>query len=620
MPRPPVPRNCFGTLGVRGPGTARVWGGVFWDCGQGGALATLTGHMDAQPNMDDAGCPPWRWGHLALGMLVAASWLALSGLNFWMGELNQDEGWYLYAAGQIREGRLPYRDFAFTQPPMLPLVYSWGYHWVERFGLAGGRALTWFFGALGVLSAVWLSMRTGPRKAQRLTAGICFILVAINLYQSYFTTVVKTYALSGMFLTAGLAMLSFVGRRKAFRAAFGAGFLLACATATRLSLGAALALGGFYLLACRRRLKAWAWLDFGLGGLLGLALAFLPFMAIGGEGFRFGLMEYHALREAGPWMVQLAYKVGCLSRLVQAYFPAALMGLFLLGVAGGHACRRGAPIEGTDLPEPDSPLDDTPPCFNSFLWVVAGVLGLVHLAAPFPYDDYQVPVYPIFCVALAATAARWWLRVETRRFGNGPAGMRSARRLAILTGLWLACGLYAFSSPLAQGWFVAGRDRIWWRLREQSPMAQLRDTGNWVRELTLAEQGTELLTQDTYLAVEAGLRVPRGLEMGPFSYYPDWPRARAERIGVMNRDRMLELLATGTNAPIAALSGYSLSIRSPEVEEISREDRAAFDALLESRFDRVETVPAFGQAGTPLEIWRLKHVEDADDPAETAGE
>ncbi|NTV53678.1 MAG: hypothetical protein HGA76_11805, partial [Candidatus Firestonebacteria bacterium] len=79
--------------------------------------------------------------------------------------------------------------------------------------------------------------------------------------------------------------------------------------------------------------------------------------------------------------------------------------------------------------------------------------------------------------------------------------------MAILTVTWLTCGLYAFSSPLAQSWFVAGRDRIWWRLREESPVAQLRDTAKWVRALNTPEGGTHLLTQDTYLAVEAGLTV-----------------------------------------------------------------------------------------------------------------
>jgi len=578
-------------------------------------------YMETKEQSVGGPCRAWRCGHIILLLVVVASWLVLSGLNLWMGELNQDEGWYLYAAKQMTEGLMPYRDFAFTQPPMLPLVYSWTYTWVGNFGLLGGRMVTWLFGTLGLLSAVWLAMRAGPRKAQRFTAGVAFILIAINLYQSYFTIVVKTYALSGMFLCSGLALLSFVNRKSAFRAAFTSGFLLACAAATRISLGAALAVGGLYLLLFRHRVKAWAWLDFALGGFLGLAVTLLPFLAMGKEGFLFGIVEYHSLREAGPLFSQLAYKIGCLSRLAQAYLPAAAGGLILALMAFRHVARRGAPIEGTEVSSLEPPSGDIAPGFNSFLWVTVAVLGLVHLSAPFPYDDYQVPIYAVFCAALAASGARWWLRVETRRFATCSDESRSARRLAILTVIWLMCGLHAFSSPLAQGWFVAGRDRIWWRLREQSPVAQLQDMGKWVQDLTLAEGGTELLTQDTYLAVEAGLSVPHGLEMGPFSYYPDWTRERAEQIGVMNRDMLLELLSSTTNAPVAALSGYSLSIRSPEVEEISREDQMAFDEIFDDRFEHIESVPGFGQAGTTLEIWRLqKELEGDSPPAETAAE
>ncbi|HAL92037.1 MAG TPA: hypothetical protein DCM68_03320, partial [Verrucomicrobia bacterium] len=86
-------------------------------------------------------------------------------------------------------------------------------------------------------------------------------------------------------------------------------------------------------------------------------------------------------------------------------------------------------------------------------------------------------------------------------------------------------------------------------------------------------------------------------------------------------DMLLELLQGETNAPIAALSGYSLSIRSPEVEEVVREDRLAFDEILETRFERVESVPGFGQAGTTLELWRLKKEMPAwTPPAEMAEE
>ena len=560
----------------------------------------------------------WRWGHLWLFVAVAAAWLLLSLFNLWMGELNQDEGWYLYAARQLASGHIPYRDFAFTQPPLLPLAYAAFGHWTDAHGILGGRILTWLFGTLGMLAALFAAMRAGPRTAQRLTGGLCFVLVALNAFQSYFTVVVKTYALASLFLCGGILALSFVGERRGGRAALLAGLLLAGATAVRISLGAALALGGIYLLLVRGRVRPWAWLDYALSAAAGLVAVLGPFWLMGGDGFRFGVFEYHTLRETGTAFTQFAYKAGCLSRLCQDYFPAAAGALALLVAAALHARRHGAPAAESIPVLADPPIATLPPGYTPFLWTTAAVLGLVHLSAPFPYDDYFVPIYPVFCAAFSATAVRWWHRTEQRRFATASPGLRSARRLALLVFAALLCGLHVIASPRLQESFLAGRDRIWWNLRDQSPIAQLRETAQWVRELATADGGTELLTQDTYLAVEANLPVPHGLEMGPFSYYPDWPRDKAARLGVVNRDMLCELIAGDTNAPIAALSGYSLSIRCPEVLPVTNDDTLLFRSLLAKHFDRVETVPSFGQAATPLEIHRRINPdldEDAPKPA-----
>ena len=56
----------------------------------------------------------WAGTILVCGILAAA--------NLYLGDLNQDEGWYLYAAGLTAQGQLPYVDFAYTQAPVLPLV------------------------------------------------------------------------------------------------------------------------------------------------------------------------------------------------------------------------------------------------------------------------------------------------------------------------------------------------------------------------------------------------------------------------------------------------------------------------------------------------------------------
>ena len=117
-------------------------------------------------------------------------------------------------------------------------------------------------------------------------------------------------------------------------------------------------------------------------------VVFVPFIMAAPEPFRTFVLEYHAAREAGSWFSQLVYKVGCLSRVVQAYTVAVGLGVFLMLARWA----RGAvePVEKLTL----------------MLWLGLAAMTLVHLSAPFPYDDYQVPLYPLLAALLAAGLAR----------------------------------------------------------------------------------------------------------------------------------------------------------------------------------------------------------------------
>lgn len=140
-------------------------------------------------------------------------------------------------------------------------------------------------------------------------------------------------------------------------------------------------------------------------------------------------------------------------------------------------------------------------------------------------------------------------------------------------------------------------------MRSQSPLTQLRDTSDEIR----AQAGTSgvLLTQDTYLAVEAGLDVPAGMEMGPFCYFPDWTRGRAEACHVLNREMLTEVLAS-CEANVAAFSEYGLTISSPSIQPIPEEECRRLSALLETRYTPTATIPAFGQAQTQLTLYRKR--------------
>ncbi|MFH0907614.1 MAG: hypothetical protein V1929_02485 [bacterium] len=513
-------------------------------------------------------------------VVASAALAAVLGLaNLTMGELNQDEGWYLYAAGQVAQGHYPYKDFAFTQAPALPFVYALAQPLVDRYGIAGGRLFTMKMGFIGALLAAWLAARLAPKGWGTAAGLLAFMLIAVNVYQSYFTTVVKTYALCGLFLAAGFLALSYMKEKGRLWPAFVAGLLLACAAGTRISAGAALAVGGFYLLLNRKQLGDAAWLAFGVGGVAGLCVIFLPWYIVARDGFLFGVVQYHSARSAGGLVSALVYKCGFISRLVQAYYLPVALGLLVM------FARWIKPVATGPGPR-----------LSVAIWTAVALVSIVHFTAPFPYDDYEVPLYPLFCAALAVAGVRWL-------DGLSDAGLPKPRlATGVLVTVLLLCTASSFSSQINQNWMTLGRDRIWWKLRKQPVMKELKFAADVIR--SSSKPGDLLLTQDTYLAVESGRSVPRGLEMGPFSYFQDLPRDRAERIHVVNREMMTELLRT-TPATVAAFSGYSLSIRSPEVEELSADEQETLWAAVRERYGDIAEFSSFGQGATTLKIMFL---------------
>ena len=516
-------------------------------------------------------------------LVALAVFVFLGAMNLYWGELNQDEGWYLYAARQVHRGVLPYRDFAFTQGPLLPIVYSRVQELVDRHGVAGGRAVTMVFGLMAALVTSWVAARAARREVRAVAGVLAFIILSCNVYQSYFTTVVKTYSLASLLLMLGFLALSFVRSRGGMSAAFLSGLFFALAAGARLSAGAVLPVAGFYLLISRKELGDSRWVVFGLGGMLGLAGWALPFALLAPDGFRFAMFEYHSARAAGSLLNVLLYKAGFISRWVQSFFvPAALTVAFLLYrclVAGATDANEERTVPGR---------------FSGVLWLSFLVITAVHFLTPFPYEDYQVFVTPVLAAALAVSlvdvVARWAAARDAA----------SERRLLWLVSVvFLVSTASSLSSPINQGWFARGRDRIWWPLREQSPLQKLREVSAYIAKLNWMDR--ILLTQDTYIAVEAGLDVPEGMEMGPFCYYPDMDSERARRLHVLNREMLLETLAT-TDAPIAAFSGYGLAIRGPEVLPLSEEEQALLWLTVDERYEPMCDVEYFGQGDTTLRV------------------
>lgn len=548
----------------------------------------------------------WR----SLTVAAVAMILLLGAANLFLGNLNQDEGWYLYAAKQITDGRVLYRDFMFTQGPALPFIYGIFYPIVEKLGVAGGRLISALFGLASIGLCAWLAARATKRYAG-VVALCALILAGVNVYQSYFTASVKTYSLCAFFLTAGFLALSYSNTRRGASAAFWGGFLLALAACTRLSAGIALPVVGIWLICNREKVYPFgaggsreqgaavsnlksAWLAFGLGGGFVLLVGLGTFFLIVPENTQFALFGYHAGRSPGSLMELLALKSGFISRFVQAYFVFAAGCVLAFFLRRHHRHIRETSDAAWNVRprltellqqanQAESPFTHS---FLSLLWAAGAVITLVHIAAPFPYDDYQVFVYPILAAALVATLVP---QCPEQHFSR------------LVPVLLLICVAASFSSPINQEWMVRGRDRIWWNFKEEPDLVKLQRAGRLIRKKL--RKGGLLLTQDTYLAVEAGARVPHGMEMGPFCYYPELSREEAEQLNLLNKQMMLEVLGSA-RAPLAAFSGYGLSIASPTVEQLSPENQGDLRDALENSYSKCCEIPNFGQAHTTLEIFR----------------
>ena len=487
-------------------------------------------------------------------MLAVFAFVVLGAAAVWLGGLNQDEGWYLYAADLVAEGKMLYRDFFFTQGPEMPSFYR-AFTWVwGAWGLLGARVFTLALGFAGIVVAAALARRLAPEGRKGEAALVTFLLLGCNLYHLYYVAIPKTYALASLFVMIGFFLL-FVGQRPIFPLV--AGLALAYAAGTRISLGALLCVSGLWLLLARRW-KQLLW--FCVGGFGGLAAIYGPFLCDAGAcAGLIAAQQYHAARGG----FDLVWAVGSVSRLVRWYLPVFIV----LGLGWGIKVKvegEGEQWNGLNL------------LLFSFLAVF-----IVQMLAPFPYEDYQVPVMGLIAVYAAVNFVR--------NVNTPPFTFTSHLHLLLVLGL---CFANSFGSPLLEKWMTNGQDRFWSLKKEKCELAQLRDVAKRIEAQDPG--GKTLLTQDLYLAIETGRKVPKGLEMGPFAMLTDgeWKKLLTETAPAECR--------------VAALSGYAFAIEPPVCKERSIEKQMEYWTLLKQNYKLVDREEQFGQNATTLLILNRK--------------
>ena len=410
---------------------------------------------------------------LLLGVL---GWFILALFSMQFARLNLDEPWYLTASRLVTSGKLPYRDFVFTQTPLLPYVYG------ILLGMAGPSLWTGrFISVLLSTLAVALAMSLARRAAGNGAAFLTLLWLSVTPAILYYLVIVKTYSLTVVLVLLALYWLFKDGGYSPSLFAFGSVLAAGLAAMTRISF--APVVGVLFLYWVWRG----NWKASGLAILL-VTLGALWFVYQSNGNFYFDAVEYHMhVAESLSTQGVVGIKTILTSQVMLAFAPVIVLMLSLCLIAMRFALVRArwarwwaARVEAL------------------LVWLSSClILMIVHLATWGNYWEYQVPVYVISIPLLAAN-----VMVVVRSSGQIQGHLLIAAIVALVT---------------LPSWFF--QSTSFW---------------NSVNTVALAERQASILVQsgiDTdqvlgmynHLALAAGMEIPSGNEMGLFSVTSELP-------------------------------------------------------------------------------------------------
>lgn len=488
-----------------------------------------------------------------LWLLVSLEFLFL----FIFRQVNLDEGWYLWASKLVYSGQVPYRDFAYTQTPVLPYVYGLGQLLLGA-GLYQGRLIT----LACAVGAYGLTVATARRLGGAWAGVVCLALLATSPFAVAQYTYTATYALTALLMAGAIYIAS--GEQPEHERAILSSWLLATAVGVRLSVIVVLPVFLLYLISTSpTRLKTSLWAALTTAGWLGLLLG--GFWLLSGERMEYNLISFHTDRLMEPhWQGIRAYHTFW-KTYNDLRVPFVLGGLgLLLGLLRIVVLWRREPSQ-----ERKAVLLQITLCCMAAALVAA---QLIPRTTDSYYNSLQVPMITL---AGGLLLTQLWPAKATL--------WRSLRLLLILFAL-------AYNASTQSQAFV--RDRYVVYLYPQiGQISTVQAAAHFLQQYTKPDD--LLLSFSPHLALEADLQVMPGYEMATFAYRPTWTEAEAARYHVVNNNRLLYDLQQG--APAVAFTKFDLEQIYGEREQIL--------GMLQERYRWVKSVPGFGPFGDELRIY-----------------
>jgi hypothetical protein len=483
-----------------------------------------------------------------------ALYVAFSFIYLIFGQANADEGWYLYASKLVFQGNVPYRDFAYTQTPLLPYVY--GLPQLLSPSLYLGRATSMLFSFTTFL----ISVSIAHRYAGRMGAGVTALLLCSFTQGIYFLTIVKTYSLLCLFFALTLLVLtSRISDKWKYPLAVTFSFFAAMVRLSAVVFMVAIVV--YSLWATLRRPTRFVSV---LALCIALACGVLAFLLPDPDAAKWDLLTYHAI----PWgHTSLHYK---LNRIVFFRIPdfwdefdvhvILLFSLFFVAIRDGEIRAR------------------IWPCLrhNSALIIVGIGLILflvVHLGAGSWYTEYCVPAVTSFLPLVAILFAKLY-----------PLQKTFASRI-VLECMLVACLVSPFGGHNVQHVDISGGS---------TPVGKIREVSNFISRHSGASDKAFAL-EALWAAVESDRAVLPGMTMAQFSYQ-NVSRNDAERYKIVNGEIVREYLSNRLAKIIILTDGDWLLLKSTGYDEVIRQ------ALL-GRYQLALTRGEFGQQANNVYVY-----------------
>jgi hypothetical protein len=410
--------------------------------------------------------------------LVAVPYLVCANFYVHHGALNPDEGFYAVAARAVYQGELPYRDFGYTQMPLLPYVNGLVLHFTGS-GLFAQRVLNGLWGALALaLAAGWVARRVSGAAAVLLVA-----VFALSAPWMHFVHLGKTYAFTGLVvvLAAWVWLEGPAGRKKSallgLLGVIGVGCRLPAAPFFAVLWLASLADGPRPTLALLR--------DAGLLLLAAVAALLLPFYLAAPEASVFWTLDFHRLSvPEKTW--RLSWQA--IATLAPTLWAASLAAGGVVLFQRPTGLRRALVLGGAAL-----------------LTLAANLLpqGV--------YEEYGVPFLLPLAMSLAAILGRA-LAAQPTAWRDGCAA--AAIALQLLVAPLLLWSEFPERRFTRSQWLTPNTPEFNPALPEQLAHARQVIT-------ELVPPGRPLIGPNLILALEADRPVPANLRMGPFSLAGD---------------------------------------------------------------------------------------------------